>query len=106
VRKYEPDELSESDLAGAGGAAAVSPVCTYEPSWRMNVLLSPAQRDPLLKAGMAGLRAKVNAWLGVQHIPAMVCVTANPDDAPSKADRYFYLLESAIAFEAFAARGP
>ncbi|HPN93863.1 MAG: 5,6-dimethylbenzimidazole synthase [bacterium ADurb.Bin236] len=102
VRKYESEVAPKKALNGAVAAARLSAAFGSSPSWNIKVILEEKQAAACRKAAMSGFKGKTNVWMAAGDIPGMVCVTANPDSAPRKGDKQFYLMETAMAFENFA----
>lgn len=101
VRKYDAEPVAPETLDAAAAAAKLAPACSHDPSWNIQVLLDKGVKGRLQKAVLSGLRGRLQTWLGAKEIPGMICVTGRPDKAPRKADKLFYLLETAMAFEYF-----
>ncbi len=101
VRKYDPEPLTAGMIEPAIEAAIRTPLISKSPSWNIHVFTEPKLRDRIKRAAQAGIRGKINTWLGSNDIPAMVCVTARADSGLRIGDKPFYLLESAMAFEYF-----
>jgi len=101
VRKYEAEPVTAEELKQAAQAVLRSAACSKNPSWNIQIFLEPKLKERFRKAVLAGIKGRLNTWMNTSDIPAMVCVAAEPDKAPVKGDKPFYLLESSMAFENF-----